>query len=631
MASDLRDEMMRTRRHPDGRPWMKGLVCTALAVALLGGCSGGDDSEQASSVEGGVANRLQAALEDAMADDEEASIAVVAVDIAGRRWVGRAGGASTRDSVNTSFLLASVTKTYVAALALDLVDDGTLDLDDTADLDGVPNGATVRQLLNHTSGLPHDYVGDALSSASAFAEAVRRGPPAVCARGSCHNYSDLNYLALGLVLEARTESSIGELLDRFLADHGLAHTAYAGDGDFPPDTLFDYVGLEISDCDGSAHFARRTGAAGAMVATADDLVQWRRSLFARDVLESATLAEMVDPTTTMALPCQPESCVGRYGLGVEVMRVHGRTAYGHEGSTGAFVAHLPDDDVTIAVLTNAFGTGRRIAWRLTEAMGIEDHADVWTIDRDGDHLARLIDTAGIDGGPAWSPDGASIVFGSTRDGQPELYVMDADGGNERRLTDHPSADHAGRFSPDGSRILFASDRAGNFDIWTIAVDGSDPQQVTTSPDDERLASYAPDGRIVFEVGSDGDRDLTVINGDGTHPTRFELPGDQWYGAWSPTGDRIAHVQSGEGIWTINADGTDARPLPDTLPGDRFPAWGPGDTIAFVDRVGDLWVTQLGGSDRRRLTLTVEEEFGPWWSPDGRTLVFPSDRAPAPSQ
>ncbi len=610
---------------------MKGLVCTAVAVALLGGCSGGDDSEQTGSVEDGVANRLQAALEDAMADDDEASIAVVAADIAGRRWVGRAGRASTDDSVNTPFLLASVTKTYVAALALDLVDDGTLDLDDAADLDGVPNGTTVRQLLNHTSGLPHDYVGDDLSSPSAFAEAVRRSPPAVCAPGSCHHYSDLNYLSLGLVLEARTGLSIGELLDRFLEDHDLAQTAYAGDGNFPPGTLFDYVGLEIADRDGTAHFARRTGASGAMVATAEDLVRWGRSLFEGDVLEPATLAAMVDPTPTMALPCLPENCFGRYGLGVEITRVHGRTTYGHEGSTGTFVAHLPDDDVTIAVLANSSGAGRRIAWRLTEAMGIDDHADIWTIDRHGDHLARLTDTAGIDGGTAWSPEGHSIVFASTRDGQSELYVMDADGGNERRLTDHPATDVAGRYSPDGSRVVFASDRAGNFDIWTVAVDGSGPQQVTTSPDDERLAAYAPDGRIVFEVGSEGDRDLTVINGDGTHPTRFELPGDQWYGAWSPTGDRIAYVQSGEGIWTINADGTDARPLAGTRPGDRFPAWGPDDTIAFVDRPGDLWVTQLDGSDRRRLTLTVEEEFGPWWSPDGRTLVFPSDRVPVPSQ
>ena len=85
------------------------------------------------------------------------------------------------------------------------------------------------------------------------------------------------------------------------------------------------------------------------------------------------------------------------------------------------------------------------------------------------------------------------------------------------------------------------------------------------------------------------------------------------------------MQTGEGIWTMRADGTDPAPVPGTIPSDRFPVWGPDGTLLFNNR-GDLWTTQPDGSRRQRLFLNVEDEFGGWWSPDGASVVFPSDRS-----
>jgi Tol biopolymer transport system component len=91
--------------------------------------------------------------------------------------------------------------------------------------------------------------------------------------------------------------------------------------------------------------------------------------------------------------------------------------------------------------------------------------------------------------PVYSPDGSSIVFVATHDGDPELYIADADGTNVRRLTDNEAVDASPRFAPDGSRLLFVSDRDGDFSIYSMRPDGSDvrmlelplPQQQETTP------------------------------------------------------------------------------------------------------------------------------------------------------
>ena len=600
----------------------------AVVVVLLAasGCASGPAHHDAQLIPDALAGRLERELKAGLRDADIAG-ASVAVQLAdGSRWLGVAGVTDrvtgTPVSADSPFRLASVTKTYVAALTLRLVDEGVIGLDDRAALNGVPRDATVRQLLNHTSGLPHDYEGTGPWTEGEFAS---RHPSAVCAPGTCAEYSDLNYIALGLVLERTTDTPIGDLLRDRLDELGLRHTWYTGDAAVPPGTARTEADTPDVGPDFEATFAPRVGAAGAMVATAEDLLDWGVALFDGDGVPDRMRADMFDIRPTLALPCTPAACTNRYGLGVEGMRMQGRPALGHEGSTGSLLFHLPEEGVTVAVLTNRPGGVRALAVRIATALGYEERADVYRVNRDGTGLRRLTSAKGVDGGPAWSPDGQRVVFGSTRDGQPELYLMDADGANQTRITDNPADDLAGRFSPDGSRIIFASDRGGSFDIWSVAADGSDPRRLTDDPGDERLASYAADGRIAFEIGPEGDRDIAVMAAGGGDPVIAERPGDQWHASWSPDGERIAFTQSGEGIWTMRSDGSDATPVPGTIPGDRFPVWGPDGTLLFNNR-GDLWTMQLDGSRRQRLLLAVEEEFGGWWSPDASYVVFPSDRS-----
>jgi hypothetical protein len=124
------------------------------------------------------------------------------------------------------------------------------------------------------------------------------------------------------------------------------------------------------------------------------------------------------------------------------------------------------------------------------------------------NLRQLTDDPADDMLPAWSPDGRSIAFVSTRDGNPEIYVMDMDGGRQRRLTDDPGGDWRPAWLPDSRALLFVSDRAGGNDIYRLEVPEETtarlpvPTTVIASSADERDPGVARD-YVVFLSNAEG--------------------------------------------------------------------------------------------------------------------------------
>jgi TolB protein len=100
---------------------------------------------------------------------------------------------------------------------------------------------------------------------------------------------------------------------------------------------------------------------------------------------------------------------------------------------------------------------------------------------------------------SWSPDGKSIVFMSTRDGNSDIYRVSPDGGLETRLTTHPAYDDGSEYTPDGRYIYFNSSRSGHMQIWRMKADGSEQTQVTNSEFNDWFPHISPDGKFIVYI------------------------------------------------------------------------------------------------------------------------------------
>ncbi|UGT44318.1 beta-lactamase family protein [Nocardia yamanashiensis] len=238
------------------------------------------------------------------------------------------------------FRTASATKTFTATVLLQLVGEGKIALDDTVEkwLPGVVHGngndgtkITVRQLLNHTSGLtypnpyelasPEDFHRYALTTpppADQVVAAAVQSPPNF-APGSGWSYSNTGYLLAGMIIEKVTDTPWYEEVDhRIITPLGLAHTSYPGSAVTVPAphatgyTQWPTGGLVDTTDNRIGVFA---AAAGALITTTADLNTFFRALLGGKLLRPEQLAEMkttvdTDPEVKSIFPG------ARYGLGL---------------------------------------------------------------------------------------------------------------------------------------------------------------------------------------------------------------------------------------------------------------------------------------------------------------------------
>lgn len=106
----------------------------------------------------------------------------------------------------------------------------------------------------------------------------------------------------------------------------------------------------------------------------------------------------------------------------------------------------------------------------------------------------LINSQLLDHGfdPSVSPDGTTIAFQASDEGDADVFVMDREGTNVRNLTPNSDADEFQPvWSPDGEYIAFVTDRDGDFEIYVMAADGTNPTNMTNRPDSNE---FDPDWR-----------------------------------------------------------------------------------------------------------------------------------------
>jgi D-alanyl-D-alanine carboxypeptidase len=239
------------------------------------------------------------------------------------------------------FRVASITKTFVATVVLQLVAEGKLGLDDPVErwLPGlVPNGSaiTIRQLLGHRSGL-FDYLDDRAFARAVVAHPGRawspRGLVAIATAhrplhppGSEWSYSNTNYILLGLVVEAASGTTLShELQQRLFDPLGLSATTFPTGSRIQGAHAHGYIGFATlpqlhSLLDTAPASASLGWAAGGIVSTGDDVTRFYAALLGGRLLPPDLLAAM-----------ETQSPDAHYGLGLLEADTPCGPAFGHEG------------------------------------------------------------------------------------------------------------------------------------------------------------------------------------------------------------------------------------------------------------------------------------------------------------
>ena len=102
---------------------------------------------------------------------------------------------------------------------------------------------------------------------------------------------------------------------------------------------------------------------------------------------------------------------------------------------------------------------------------------------------------GINGAPAFSPNGRYLAMTLSRTGNPEVFVRDLTTGATRQLTNHWAIDTEPAWSPDGRTIYWTSDRGGKPQIYRVPAEGGTAERVTRMGEYNARVSVARNGLI----------------------------------------------------------------------------------------------------------------------------------------
>ncbi|WP_265570847.1 serine hydrolase domain-containing protein [Sphingomicrobium nitratireducens] len=348
--------------------------------------------------------------------------------------------AGTPITPDTVFRYASITKQFTAATILQLIAEGKVSLDAPLkeylpDYPGEGGEATVRQLLNHTSGImsytaiPGFMVAKTdrpLTTAEMID--VIKAEPMPAKNGERFEYNNSGYVLLGAVIEAVTGDSWDEAVRERIArplgletlDSGLYEARF-------PTMARGYTKIGEDIVPAKTINMSVPHAAGALVGTVGDLAKWALALHSGKIVNDALYSEMIAPTTL------PDGRTDPYGFGLSNGEVRGKPTIGHSGGIFGFSTnslYMPDEDLFVAVLANSDSpkTNTGVVMRRLAALAIgKPYPDYEVTSLDPDLLDGRIGRYQWDGGTRdlILEDGKLYT---QREGSPRLEVFHAGDG-----------------------------------------------------------------------------------------------------------------------------------------------------------------------------------------------------------
>ena len=256
----------------------------------------------------------------------------------------------------------------------------------------------------------------------------------------------------------------------------------------------------------------------------------------------------------------------------------GQTQVGAMAADGSHATALTDGLVSAAAWWTPDGS------RLLIRINRNGNDDIYAMDPDGSHQVRLTQDLYNDGAAVMSPDGKSIAYDAdtTDSGCYELFVMNADGTRPTQLTPDGDCNWGPSWTHDGRGLFFGSTRDGNFDIYTMRTDVTNLKRLTSNAaTNDAFPRLSPDGTKVAFTSWNAALDkqsaeIDVMNVDGTRRTRLTTNGfEDSYPAWSPDGKKLVFQSNRDGnfeIYTMNVDGTGVTRLTRTPTDETGPVW-----------------------------------------------------------
>jgi CubicO group peptidase (beta-lactamase class C family) len=265
---------------------------------------------------------------------------------------------------DTAFKLGSIVKQFTATTVVKLVDEGKIGLEDPIsrfipDFPQPGAGATVRQLLNHSSGTQDfskipGFMGSAPTlrpNSTTDLLAVTRSRPSHAKPGERWEYNNGGYVVLGAIIEKVTGKTWHEaIVQRVAQPLGLRSLAYAALNEADPARARGYnlQGGQQRPAQG-VHMSV-AHAAGGLVASASDLAKFAQALHGGRLVSPELYREMIQPARLADGSTRP------YGFGLRLQELRGRRALVHGGSGRGINTdsiYIPSEDLYVAVLANS--------------------------------------------------------------------------------------------------------------------------------------------------------------------------------------------------------------------------------------------------------------------------------------
>lgn len=268
--------------------------------------------------------------------------------------------------------------------------------------------------------------------------------------------------------------------------------------------------------------------------------------------------------------------------------------------------------------------------------------DIWVADRNGENPRQLTTRRAPEMMPQFSPDGKTIAFSATYDGNTDVYTIPVTGGQPTRLTWHPGADIVEGFTPHGTNILFTSRRemtsGRSAQAWHISVDGGFPNKIMDAV--MQSGVWSADGtRIAYQPYNTAHRGASAWRnhrGGSTPPIWIMTYAT---GEWEEVphvrasdtnplwvGDDVYFLSDRSGmknVWKYDTDSETVSMVTDQKDWDISWARAHGNDILITTTAGDMAIVDTRHGRTRAVEVTVAPdlpEARPQWKDAMRNLT-----------